>query len=106
MATKKRRVPTKQRRRTKRSYTLVVQKWFEFERGYGARPDGYSLHLSESDRTAYIRAYFDTMPKEAPDVYSQPMGPAYLADVDAKTYRKVAKSKNGTSQVGSPPPVK
>jgi hypothetical protein len=76
--------------------TVVVQKWEESERGWGCRPDGYSLHLSEADRIAYIAAYWARMPGEVPDEYSRPDGAPYLADVDAKTYKAVKASKNGT----------
>ena len=34
---------------------VVVQKWEESERGWGTRPDGFSLHLTE----AYIQAFIE-----------------------------------------------
>jgi hypothetical protein len=70
-----------------RSLTVVVQKWEEKERGWGSRPDGYSVHLSEADRVQYIKDYWDGMPDRvngmAPDEYSCPDGSPYLADVAA-----------------------
>ena len=61
---------------------LVVQKWEESERGWGNRPDGYSLHLSEDDRNKYISDYWDRQPKQVPDEYERPCGTPYVADVD------------------------
>lgn len=75
---------------------VIVQKWEESERGWGCRPDGYSLHITEDDRKAYIKDYWDGMPEgEAPYEYSRPDGSPYLADVDVATYEKVKRSKNG-----------
>lgn len=36
------------------------------------RPNGASIHLTEADRKAYIKAYWDRMPERAPDEYSRP----------------------------------
>jgi hypothetical protein len=33
---------------------VVYQSWLESERGWGVRPDGYSLHLSLGDRKRFI----------------------------------------------------
>lgn len=84
-------------------YEVVVQKWEESERGWGTRPDGYSLHLADADRKAFIKEYWDRMPDAAPDEYSRPDGTPYKAEVDAETYAKVKASKNGISRLGSPP---
>lgn len=68
-----------------RPVTVVVQKWEERERGWGSRPDGYSVHLSDADRKAYIDDYWAKMPDKvngmAPDEYSTPDGSPYLADI-------------------------
>ena len=72
---------------------VVVQKWEESERGWGTRPDGYSLHLTEIDRTTYIKVYWDGMPNTAPSEYSKPCGTAYEADVAEDVYRAVAKAR-------------
>lgn len=75
--------------------TLIVQKWTESERGWGCRPDGYSLHLSEADRAAFIKTYWDGMPDEVPDEYSHPDGTPYTFEADQATYDSVKASKNG-----------
>jgi hypothetical protein len=38
--------------------TVVMQRWYESERGWGQRPDGCSLHLTEQDRAAYCKKYW------------------------------------------------
>lgn len=78
-----------------KKFTVVVQKWEESERGWGTRPDGYSLHFSKADCTRYIKEYWDEMPDVVPDEYSRPDGKPYLCDIDEKTYRKVKRSKGG-----------
>lgn len=83
--------------------TLIVQKWEESERGWGCRPDGYSLHLTEEDRVAYIKAYWDSMPDQAPSEYERPDGTPYLWDADAATAKKVRATKNGLRCTGEPP---
>lgn len=74
---------------------VIVQKWEESERGWGSRPDGYSLHLTEEHRVAYIKAYWDRMPDEPPDEYSRPDGSLYEAEIPIEVYEKVIASKNG-----------
>ena len=76
-------------------FTVIRQNWLESERGWGQRPDGYTLHLTTSDRDAYVRAYWDRMPDEVPDEYSRPDGQPILVDVDKATYELVKASKNG-----------
>ena len=76
-------------------YTVVRQDWIESERGWGIRPDGYSLHRTEDDRKRFVSAYWSTMPKEVPDEYSRPDGPPERVDVDKATYDLVIKSGHG-----------
>jgi hypothetical protein len=75
--------------------TVIVQKWEESERGWGVRPDGYSLHLTESDRVAYEKAYWEKMPDEVQEEYSRPSGKPYSAEVDDATFAKVKAGDKG-----------
>lgn len=68
---------------------IIVQKWEESERGWGTRPDGYSLHLTETDRVRYVRAYSDALPAEVPDEYSRPNGTPYVWDAPEDTVAKL-----------------
>ncbi len=60
---------------------VLVQKWEETERGWGQRPDGYSIHLSQDDLDAYVKAYWATQPDAVPDEYERPCGTPYWAEV-------------------------
>lgn len=73
---------------------VLCQKWIERERGWGSRPDGYSLHLSSKCRLHFIQDYWDSMPDSVPDEYSAPYGEPYHVEVDDETYNKINESKN------------
>ena len=48
--------------------------WEESERGWGCRPDGTSIHLSQEECSKYLKEYWERQPKgEAPDEYSRPL---------------------------------
>ncbi len=74
---------------------VIVQKWEESERGWGTRPDGYTLHCTMDDLKAFIDAYWARMPDRVPSVYSRPDGTPYTAWVDEELYEKVKASGNG-----------
>jgi len=77
-------------------HPVMVQKWEESERGWGCRPDGYSIHATEADRAAYVADYWATMPAAAPDEYERPCGMPYIADVDDAVWASLQKAmKNG-----------
>ena len=82
---------------------VVCQKWEESERGWGTRPDGYSLHLTESSRQAFCQEYWDKMPQFAPDEYSREDGRPYFVKVTEKVFTEIKKSKNVIQCFGSPP---
>lgn len=76
--------------------TVVKQDWEESELGWGIRPDGYSLHLTEEDRKQYIKDYWADQPEgRVPDEYSRPSGSAYLVDVQEHIWKEIKNSKNG-----------
>ncbi len=82
---------------------LLCQKWSEYERGWGNRPDGYSLHLSAKDLKEFVAEYWARMPDGVPSEYSAPDGTSYACEVDAVTYAEVAASKNGIRRSGKHP---
>jgi hypothetical protein len=85
-------------------YPVTVQKWVECECGMGIRPDGYSLHLNDADRVAYIREYWQKMPSDpVPDEYSRPYGTPYTAEVDTEIFVEIGISKNGIGKNGNLP---
>jgi len=83
---------------------VIVQKWEESERGWGTRPDGYSLHLTDEDRRAFIKEYWGRMPDEAPDEYSRPDGTPYRWSADEATHAEVRASRNGVRRYRGPVP--
>ena len=77
------------------SKKVLCQQWEESERGWGSRPDGYSLHINESQRLEFIKNYWASVPKEVPDEYSRPCGTAYLCDVSEEDFEELVNSKSG-----------
>ena len=53
--------------------------WTEHERGWGCRPDGFTLHATAEDAKQYIDDYW-RMPNSAPDDYDKP-GKPFLVEV-------------------------
>lgn len=83
-----------------RVHVVVVQEWEESERGWGVRPDGATLHLTEADRVAYVADYWAREKRantsgQVPDEYSRPSGSPTVIDVSDATYAQVKKTKNG-----------
>ena len=78
-------------------FQVVAQKWVESERGWGVRPDGYTLHITSADRDQYIRQYWNQMPDATPEIYSRPDGEPFIISVSETMYNEVAASRNGIS---------
>jgi len=76
-------------------HSVYAQVWIESERGWGTRPDGYSLHLTRSDVSTYIQKYWDKMPNSVPDEYSRPEGDPTLVEIDTDLYEQVRRSIDG-----------
>ena len=77
---------------------VFCQQWEESERGWGVRPDGYSVHLSLEDAKAYIGAYWDRMPPPPPpDEYSRPCGKPYACHVLPDIYQQLLKKQKEVS---------
>lgn len=64
-----------------------VQKWEESERGWGTRPEGFSLHRTREDIQKFIEEYTKDWPKDPPDEYDRPCGTPYEAEIDGKLLR-------------------
>jgi hypothetical protein len=76
---------------------VLCRNWEESERGWGVRPDGISLHLTEQDYKQYVENYWSTMPDRAPDEYSRPatFGNLYEVKASDELYKEIEESKNG-----------
>lgn len=53
-------------------FSLYAIEWVERERGWGMRPDGFSLHRSPEEATEFIKDFWSRQPKETPDEYTSP----------------------------------
>jgi len=93
----------------------VVQKWEETERGWGSRPDGYTLHKNEEDIEIFLKGMRDReaeagySAQNVPDEYTRPCGKPYWTRIDDEALaEKVAESECGIWGPGgnnSPTPV-
>jgi len=74
-----------------KKYPVVAQEWTESERGWGRRPDGFSLHLTNEACAEFIRRYNAKYnnEKETPECYSFADGSPRVIDVGIKTYKKI-----------------
>lgn len=65
--------------------------WTEYERGWGQRPDGHTLHASKAIADDYLKEFFGRRQAgPVPDEYTQP-GEPFAVEVDFETYDKVKK---------------
>lgn len=77
-----------------------IQEWEESERGWGVRPDGYTIHLKQQDIQSFLA---DMRAREAargvtgvPDEYSRPSGEPFEALIeDAELIARVKKAAFG-----------
>lgn len=74
---------------------VLLLKWVESERGWGTRPDGCSLHLTEEDAKSFVKEYNEDLPDEVPEEYSRPEGELKKVQISEKLYTKLSESDNG-----------
>lgn len=78
------------------------QIWEESERGWGVRPDGYSLHLTLEDATNFRIEYMNNQSKYfkengvigVPDEYTRPYGNPKKVNIDEELYNQLVKERN------------
>lgn len=70
---------------------VYAQQWFEYERGWGSRPDGITLHSSRQKRDAYVEHYNKTYnnKKVVPDCYTRASDTPQLIEVEDDIYKEV-----------------
>lgn len=72
-------------------YAVYEIRWTEYERGWGQRPDGVSLHKSLEDAKKALQVNQESQPKDhIPDIYTKGSEPK-LIEVDKQTFDKVQK---------------
>ena len=71
---------------------VIVQNWEESERGWGVRPDGFTIHISQAQRDAYVAWYNKTFNNlsSAPDEYTRVSGDPFAVDVPLAVYNLIA----------------
>jgi hypothetical protein len=78
-------------------YAGVCQLWEESERGWGVRPDGFSLHFSLEEHAMFLAAYYENEKKrnpsgEVPDEYSRVCGEPYACKLTAEQHEDLLKA--------------
>jgi hypothetical protein len=70
---------------------VFCQDWEESERGWGVRPDGFTLHLTRVDWTGFVKGYNDTFNDErtVPDEYTRVSGLPRIVELDEAMYQKL-----------------
>lgn len=76
-----------------RKYEVIVQQWDQFESGWGRTHGGYSVHLSEVDRLAFIAE--EEARGRRRSTYFIPDSVPWIALVDRATYKKAKTLKKG-----------
>lgn len=84
---------------TEVKHTAWVQPWEESERGWGVRPDGYTLHLERADADLFLNAMrkreMEGQPADyVPDEYTRPACDPYETLVDEVTYLALRANAN------------
>jgi len=72
---------------------LFIQHWEESERGWGIRPDGYSLHMTHQDALDYVKKamkdqekyFIKAGVKGVPYEYSRPCGEPQEVEINGST---------------------
>jgi len=85
------------------THTVIGQNWEESERGWGTRPDGFTLHLTEADHKQFVinylakqKEYFDEAlgPGITPSEYTRTYGSPKQITVNDITYQALARVKD------------
>jgi len=64
---------------------VIVQEWDEFERGWGIRRDGVSVHKNMDDCRAYVQQTWGNRQQAfVPNEYRRPRGEPYSAQLPKK----------------------
>jgi hypothetical protein len=71
--------------------TVFVQNWLESERGYGQRPDGYTVHSDRDQCCAYIARFVkrNHTSDRVPDVYTTFDGDPIEIEVDDALHSRI-----------------
>jgi O-acetyl-ADP-ribose deacetylase (regulator of RNase III) len=77
------------------SNIAILETWTESESGWGQRPDGVSLHLTEDDYKEYVKNFWEGKSGPAPHEYSREDGNTKVVYVNDDIYNEIKGTKNG-----------
>lgn len=80
---------------SKRTFPIVVDTWTEYERGWGSRPDGLSMHLNTTDHKKFLAEFnkkHNNLPS-VPDEYTTADNAPRVVDVPESLYQRLVDLK-------------
>jgi len=80
---------------TTKTFPIVIETWTEYERGWGSRPDGATIHLSVADHKAFVDAFNKKHNNKAsaPDEYTSADMQPKVIDVEEPLYDRLVALK-------------
>lgn len=74
--------------------TVVIQNWEESERGWGTRPDGFTIHVDMDQHKKYVDWYYKTFNNgdEAPHEYTRVCGDPIEVEISDELYDRIQKA--------------
>lgn len=72
--------------------TVIVQNWEESERGWGTRPNGFTVHISHAQHQLYVAWYYATFNNCArtPEAYTRVAGDSLEIEVPHAVFSAIA----------------
>ncbi len=73
--------------------TVIIQNWEESERGWGTRPDGWTIHIDREQHKKYVDWYNKTFNNldSAPDEYTRVCGDPIEVECPNDLYKRIKK---------------
>ena len=77
----------------------ILEKWTEYERGWGSRPDGTSLHLTDKNYKLFVEDYLvkerqRNSSGKVPDEYTTFDSNPTIVQISDKLYKKLCTKNN------------
>jgi hypothetical protein len=70
---------------------VILQFWEESERGWGIRPDGCSIHISETNRENFVKSIYSLRNEsdDVPDIYERINGEQVIAFIEDGLFKEL-----------------
>lgn len=72
---------------------VIIQQWEESERGWGVRPDGFSIHLSMEECRRFRDEFWEKQRARdggvVPESYSRESGEPFAVEISKNEYKKI-----------------